>query len=61
VTEVRLFDVYQGDPIATGKKSLAYSVVYQSPDRTLTDEEVAAVRRTIIRQVKAELDGDLRV
>jgi phenylalanyl-tRNA synthetase beta chain len=61
VTEVRLFDVYQGDPIAKGKKSLAYSVVYQSADRTLTDEEVAAVRRAIIRRVKAELDGDLRV
>ena len=54
------------DAIEWGKhvfceKSLAYSVVYQSPDRTLTDEEVAAVRRAIIRRVKAELDGDLRV
>jgi len=61
VTEVRLFDVYRGDPIAKGKKSLAYSVVYQAPDRTLTDEEVADVRRAIVRQLKAEVGGELRV
>jgi phenylalanyl-tRNA synthetase beta chain len=40
VEEIRLFDVYRGAPIPAGKKSLAYSIAYRSPDRTLTDTEV---------------------
>ena len=41
VKRVELFDVYEGGPIAAGKRSLAYHIVYQSPERTLTDQEVA--------------------
>ena len=37
VTDVRLFDVYRGEQIGAGKKSLAYSLTYQAEDRTLTD------------------------
>ncbi|MCJ7717753.1 MAG: phenylalanine--tRNA ligase subunit beta, partial [Anaerolineales bacterium] len=36
LTEVRLFDVYRGEQLGEGKKSLAYSLVYQHPDKTLT-------------------------
>ena len=42
---VRLFDVYHGDPIPVGHKSLAYSLTYQTDERTLTDKEVARVSR----------------
>lgn len=60
VAEVRLFDLYEGEQIAPGKKSLAYSVVYQAADRTLTDDEVGEVRNKIIRAVEDQLGGELR-
>ena len=43
VTDVNLFDVYEGDNLANGKKSLAFSVTMQAMDRTLKDEEIKAV------------------
>ncbi|MCP4649514.1 MAG: phenylalanine--tRNA ligase subunit beta [PVC group bacterium] len=56
---VELFDVYQGDQVPKGSKSLAYSIVYQSPDRTLTDEEVSdlhgKVQETLLTRLKASL------
>ena len=60
VAGVRLFDLYEGEQIPPGKKSLAYSVVYQAADRTLTDDEVGEVRNKIIRAVEEELGGELR-
>ena len=60
LTEVRLFDLYQGEQIQSGRKSLAYSLVYQAPDRTLTDDEVAEIRGGIIRKVERELGAKLR-
>lgn len=57
---VDLFDLYRGEQIAAGKKSLAYSVVYQADDRTLTDAEVAGVRQAIIRRLSDELGAELR-
>ena len=41
---VRLFDVYTGDQVPAGKKSLAYALRFRAPDRTLTDAEVAQAR-----------------
>ena len=38
---IRLFDVYTGDPVPPGRKSLAYALRFRAPDRTLTDDEVA--------------------
>jgi phenylalanyl-tRNA synthetase beta chain len=60
VTEVRLFDLYRGEQIGDGKKSLAYSIVYQAPDRTLTDDEVAEVRAGIIKQLETKVGAKLR-
>jgi phenylalanyl-tRNA synthetase beta chain len=60
VKHVELFDVYRGEQIGAGKKSLAYGITYQSPDRTLTDKEVAKVRNRIIRSLENELDAVLR-
>jgi phenylalanyl-tRNA synthetase beta chain len=60
VVDVRLFDLYRGEQIQQGKKSLAYSIVYQAQDRTLTDEEVAKVRAQIIQQLEAKLGARLR-
>ena len=41
---IRLFDVYTGDPVPAGRKSLAYALRFRAPDRTLTDDEVARSR-----------------
>jgi phenylalanyl-tRNA synthetase beta chain len=45
---VRLFDVYTGEQIGAGRRSLAFALRLRAPDRTLTDEEVAAVRADVI-------------
>ena len=57
---VRLFDVYQGGSIPEGHKSLAYSLTYQTDDRTLTDDEVARVHARIVRTVERQLGAKLR-
>lgn len=60
VANVRLFDVYRSDQIGAGKKSLAYSITYQAPDKTLTDNDVAGIRTRIIRRIEQELGAKLR-
>jgi phenylalanyl-tRNA synthetase beta chain len=56
---VELFDVYSGDQVGEAKKSLAFRLRFQAPDRTLTDEEVAE-RRAAIEAALSELGGQLR-
>jgi phenylalanyl-tRNA synthetase beta chain len=60
VRRAQLFDVYTGEPVPAGKKSLAFSVTYQSPDHTLTDEEVARAHRGIVERLKRQLGATLR-
>ncbi|MDO8885552.1 phenylalanine--tRNA ligase subunit beta [Candidatus Oleimmundimicrobium sp.] len=59
--EVRLFDLYTGKNIPTGKKSLAYSLTYQASDRTLTDEEVMKVQKRVIAGLEKKLGAEIRV
>ncbi len=60
VVNLRLFDVYRSEQIGAGKKSLAYSLAYQSAERTLTDKDVAQVRQKIVRRLEQELGAKLR-
>jgi phenylalanyl-tRNA synthetase beta chain len=60
VTEIRLFDVYRGEKIGKGKKSLAYSLTYQDPERTLTDQAASKIRQNIINYLEKELGARLR-
>ncbi len=60
VTNITLFDVYRGEQIGKGMKSLAYSLTYQSADKTLTDKDVGQVRLRIIRRLEQELGAKLR-
>ena len=60
VTNITLFDVYRSEQIGNGKKSLAYSLTYQSADKTLTDSDVAQIRQRIIRRLDQELGAMLR-
>jgi phenylalanyl-tRNA synthetase beta chain len=59
VTQVRLFDVYRDEKIGAGKKSLAYSLTYQS-DKTMTDADAAAIRNKIIKRLEHEVGAKLR-
>jgi len=57
--EVRLFDVYAGQQIGEGKRSLAFSLAFQASDRTLTGEDVAPSVEAIVAALK-EAGGELR-
>lgn len=58
--DVTLFDLFEGEQIGAGQKSLAYHLTYQAPNRTLTDKDVAKLRGRIIRQLEQRLDARLR-
>ena len=57
---VELFDVYRGDQVATGSRSLAYRLRLQADDRTLTDSQMAEVRLRCIDAVESTHDAQLR-
>jgi phenylalanyl-tRNA synthetase beta chain len=50
--QVREFDRYQGKGIPDGKVSLSYRLTFQSPERTLTDDEVSAAMASIVAALK---------
>ncbi|HIL87960.1 MAG TPA: phenylalanine--tRNA ligase subunit beta [Deltaproteobacteria bacterium] len=56
----RLFDVYEGEQVGAGKKSLAYAFTYQAMDRTLTDKDVEKIRKRIVRKLEQEFQAHLR-
>jgi phenylalanyl-tRNA synthetase beta chain len=58
--EVQLFDVYRGEPVPAGKKSLAYALTFQAPDKTLRDEIVARQVKGIVRKLEQELGAEMR-
>jgi phenylalanyl-tRNA synthetase beta chain len=60
VEDVALFDAYVGAPIASGRKSLAYTISYRAADRTLTDEEVNALHAELVVALVRELGVELR-
>lgn len=60
VSQVSVFDLYQGEQVPDGKKSLAFSLRYQSLDRTLTDEEVDEIQQIILTRLQKELGAVLR-
>lgn len=57
---VELFDIFRGEQIGAGNKSLAYRLTYQAPNRTLTDKEVGKQRERIISQLEKELGIKVR-
>jgi phenylalanyl-tRNA synthetase beta chain len=60
VEQVALFDVYSGEPVPPGKKSLAYRITFQSPTQTLTDEAVNKILQQILEKLSREVDATLR-
>ena len=60
VSDVTVFDLYEGDKMAAGKKSLAITVTLQPTEKTLTDEEIEAVAAKIVQAVTKASGGELR-
>ena len=58
--EVALFDVYTGEQVGQGRKSLAYTLRFRAPDRTLTDEEVTAAREAAVAEAARRTGAVLR-
>ena len=61
VESVRLFDVYEGEQVPEGKKSLAYTIVYHSATETLTDKAVNALHERVVEHLYQELGAELRM
>jgi phenylalanyl-tRNA synthetase beta chain len=60
LVQVELFDLYRGEQIGAGKKSLAYALTYQADDRTLDAKAAAKIRNKIVRSLEHQLGATLR-
>jgi phenylalanyl-tRNA synthetase beta chain len=58
--DVGVFDVYRGEPIPAGRKSVALHVSFQSPERTLSDDDARAIRERIVAALAERFDAELR-
>ena len=58
VRDARVFDVYAGDQVPAGKKSVAFALTYQSDDHTLTDDEVAKAQRKLVERLRREFGAE---
>ena len=57
---VALFDVYEGAQVGPGRRSLAYALLYQADDRTLTDAEVNRAHAEVVERLRTELGAEVR-
>ena len=55
-----MFDVYRGEQAGEGRKSVALHLVFQSPERTLSDEEATVLRERIVSALRDAFDAELR-
>ncbi|MSE22621.1 phenylalanine--tRNA ligase subunit beta, partial [Lactobacillus parabuchneri] len=60
LNNVRLFDVYEGENVPDGKKSMAYSLTYVDPRETLKDEVVNTAFEKIKKRLTADLNAEIR-
>ena len=60
IKDVRIFDVYQGDNIESGKKSIAFNVTLEPKEKTLSDNEIEEVSKKIISTVEETTGATLR-
>ena len=59
VERLHLFDVFEGDPIAAGKKSVSFRVTYRSSTKTLEDDDVNDLHRAITNELLQAFDATL--
>jgi phenylalanyl-tRNA synthetase beta chain len=60
LTSARVFDRYEGKGVPEGKVSLAFRLVFQRTDRTLTEPEVAKTTERVVAALKQDFGGELR-
>ena len=60
VAQAQVFDVYRGDQLPAGKKSVAFAIRYQAGDRTLTTEDANREQERIVRRLAREFDAEQR-
>ncbi|MGH7350233.1 MAG: phenylalanine--tRNA ligase subunit beta, partial [Candidatus Rokuibacteriota bacterium] len=60
LTRLTLFDVYTGGQVGTGRRSLAWSLTFQAPDRTLTDAEVNRLHERIVAEIAKRFRAEVR-
>jgi phenylalanyl-tRNA synthetase beta chain len=60
LADARVFDLYHGEQVGAGRKSLALALAFRAADRTLTDEDVAPLRERIVAALHDALGGELR-
>jgi phenylalanyl-tRNA synthetase beta chain len=60
LSRITLFDVYEGDQVGAGKRSLAWSLTFQAADRTLTDKEVNELHARIVAEVGRRFAAEIR-
>ncbi|WP_353854997.1 phenylalanine--tRNA ligase subunit beta [Bacillus sp. Bos-x628] len=60
LTDLSVFDVYEGEHMEEGKKSVAFSLQYLNPDQTLTEEEVTAVHTKVLKALEDTYQAVLR-
>ena len=58
--EARVFDVYRGEQVGEGRKSVAIHLSLQVPDRTLSDDDAAVVRERVVAALTTQLGAELR-
>jgi phenylalanyl-tRNA synthetase beta chain len=61
IEEVKLFDIYRGSQIEEGYKSMAYSIVYRSDEKTLSEEDIAKVHNKIVNSLINQVGAALRM
>ena len=60
IKDVKIFDVYQGENIDKGKKSIAFNVTLEPKDKTLTETDIEQISKKIISTVQKETGANLR-
>ena len=60
IRDVRIFDIYKGDGIEAGRKSVAIGLILQETSRTLTDEDADAVMTAVVSKLEDKFAAELR-
>ncbi len=60
IRDIDLFDIYEGEELPGGKKNLAFHIIYQAEDRTLSSKEIDEIQEKIIKTLEEEQEWEVR-